>query len=48
MNKSIQLKQRKKGVLRNNQTFKDLGDNIQKSNNMLIECEREYTLKSND
>ena len=48
MNKRYTIKIREKKVLRNNQTFKDLGDNIQRSNNMLIECEREYTLKSND
>ena len=48
MNKRYTIKIRGKKVVRNNQTFKDLGDNIQKSNNMLIECEREYTLKSND
>ena len=48
MNKRYTIKIREKKVLRNNQTFKDLWDNIQRSNNMLIECEREYTLKSND
>lgn len=34
MNKRYTIKIREKIILRNNQTFKDLGDNIQKSNNM--------------
>lgn len=49
MNRNYQIKIReKKKVLRNDQTFKDLGGNSQRFNIYVIECERKYTLKSND